>query len=99
MILTDRQKRYLRGLGHTLHPVVMTGSAGLTPAVLAEIDRALAVHELLKIRVRSQDRAARDQTVAEICERTGAQLVQRIGHVALLYRPNPEQPKISLPGV
>lgn len=97
MPLTEKQKRHLRGLGHKLRPVVMTGNAGLTPAVLAEITNALDSHELLKIRVRSDDRKARDQAIVTICENTGATLVQRIGHVALLYRPDPDKPSISLP--
>lgn len=97
MQLTNTQKRFLRGLGHKLHPIVMTGSAGLSDAVLAEIEAALDSHELLKVRIRGADRAARDAAVATICARTGALLVQRIGHVALLYRPDPEQPTISLP--
>ncbi|MGB5250085.1 MAG: ribosome assembly RNA-binding protein YhbY [Gammaproteobacteria bacterium] len=95
--LSDKQKRYLRQLGHQLHPIVMTGNSGLTPAVLQELDRSLAAHELVKVRVRAGDREARDAIISEMCTACLALLVQRIGHVAVLYRQDPEKPKITLP--
>ena len=97
MKLTERQKRYLRKLGHQLKPVVMTGSDGLKPSVLAEIELALDHHELIKVRVRAGDRGARDELVGKICEEADAALIQRVGHVALLYRRNPEESRITLP--
>ena len=97
MPLTDSQKKHLRRLGHDLNPVVLTGSAGLTPAVMAEIEGALAHHELIKVKVRAGERADRDAMIARICAETGAELIQRVGHVALLYRPDPESPGIFLP--
>jgi len=97
--LSEKQKRFLRQLGHQLHPVVMTGNSGLTPAVLQELDRSLAAHELVKVRVRTDDREARDQMIREMCSACLAQLVQRIGHVAVLYRQDPEKPKITLPRI
>jgi RNA-binding protein len=98
MTLSVRQKKHLRRLGHDLKPVVMTGAAGVSPALLAELDGALEHHELVKVRVRTGDRAARDGMISELCEETRAELVQRIGHIALLYRPRPEDPAITLPG-
>ncbi len=95
--LSEKQKRFLRQLGHQLHPVVMTGNSGLTPAVLQELDRSLAAHELVKVRVRADDRGAREEMIREMCSACLAQLVQRIGHVAVLYRQDPEKPKITLP--
>lgn len=92
-----KQKRRLRELGHQLHPVVMTGNAGLTPAVLQELDRSLAAHELVKVRVRAEDRQIRDEMIREMCAACEAALIQRIGHIALLYRQDPEQPRITLP--
>ncbi|RMD78865.1 MAG: ribosome assembly RNA-binding protein YhbY [Gammaproteobacteria bacterium] len=97
MELSERQKRYLRALGHRLQPVVRLGAAGASEAVVQELDRALAHHELLKVKVRAADRRQRDALLARLCEATGAALVLRIGHTALLYRPRPEDPRIKLP--
>jgi RNA-binding protein len=98
MTLSVRQKKHLRRLGHDLKPVVMTGAAGVSPALLAELDGALEHHELVKVRVRTGERDARNRMISELCEGTGAELVQRIGHIALLYRPRREDPAITLPG-
>lgn len=95
MSLNQFQKRHLRQLAHDLRPVVQTGGRGLTEAVLAEMDRALQDHELIKVRLVADDRQQRREMIETACERTGAELVQRIGHVAVLYRPNPEQPRVS----
>ena len=80
--------RALRGRGHKLKPVVTVRAAGFTDAVALELDRSLAHHELLKVRVNAGDRKRREALIEEICRRVGAVLVQRIGHVALLYRPH-----------
>ena len=69
MQLSPRQKRHLRGLGHALKPVVMIGSAGVTPAVIAELDGALAHHELVKVRVRSGDRSDREGLIRRLQQR------------------------------
>ena len=97
MSLTERQKRYLRKLGHELKPVVMTGADGLKPSVVAEIDLALSSHELIKVKVRAGDRQARDELIKTVCNDLDAALDMRIGHVALMYRPDAETPKITLP--
>jgi RNA-binding protein len=97
MQLSEKQKRHLRGLGHSLKPVVMMGNAGLSDAVLAEVSRALDDHELIKVRARVGDRQARDETIARLCEKSDASLIQRIGNVALVYRPNPDKQNIALP--
>lgn len=97
MPLSEKQKRYLRKLGHMLEPTVQTGSPGLTPGLVAELDSTLAHHELLKLRVRAADRDSRDALIGALCEATGAELVQRIGHVALLWRANPERRRVPLP--
>lgn len=96
MPLTEKQKKHLRQLGHALEPVVLTGGSGLTPGLVAELDSTLSHHELLKVRVRAGDRDRRDEMVRALCEACGAELVQRIGHVALLWRANPEQRKVQL---
>ncbi|MCC5861451.1 MAG: YhbY family RNA-binding protein [Gammaproteobacteria bacterium] len=96
-LLSDTQKKYLRSLGHDLKPVLMVGGNGITPALLREAEITLDSHELIKVRLRVGDRDARDTAIAAIVDATGATLVQRIGHVALLYRRHPEQPGIILP--
>ena len=80
-----------------LKPVVMTGADGLKPSVVAEIDLALSSHELIKVKVRAGDRQARDELIKTVCNDLDAALVMRIGHVALMYRPDAETPKITLP--
>ena len=97
MRLSESQSKHLRRLGHALKPIVMIGASGASPAVVAELDNALDHHELVKIRVRAADRAARDALLDDVVAAAHATLVQRIGHVALIYRPAPE-PKIVLPG-
>ena len=97
MKLSERQKKFLRGLGHQLKPVLMIGDAGLTEAVLREFTTTIEHHELIKVRVRVSDRKGRDEIISDLCTRGGAALVTRIGNVALLYRRNEEKPKIRLP--
>jgi RNA-binding protein len=96
MALPEKQRRRLRQLGHALKPVVIVGGQGLRDAVIAEIDGALAHHELIKVRVNAGERTARDAMIGSICDACGAELVQRVGHVALLFRRNPEKPRIKL---
>jgi len=95
--LNERQKKHLRRLGHALHPLVTLGQAGLTDGVAAELERALRDHELVKARARVGDRAARDQAFDQLATRTSSTLVQRIGNVALYFRPNPTLTRIVLP--
>ncbi len=95
--LSEQQKRHLRALGHRLKPVVRLGASGASEAVLRELDQALEHHELVKVKVRAGDRKTRDALVARLCQATGAALVLRIGHTALLYRPRREEPRILLP--
>lgn len=97
MELNERQKKHLRRLGHALHPLVTVGQDGLTDGVAAEMTRALADHELVKARARVGDRAARDQAFTTLATRTGAQLIQRIGHVGLFYRQKPGAKRLILP--
>lgn len=84
------ERRRLRAQAHSLRPVVLVGAAGLTDAVLAEIDGALTAHELIKIRLRLEEREQREAAAAQIAERLGATQVQRVGHVFTYYRPRPE---------
>ena len=86
--ISQKQRRWLKGAAHPLKPVVTVGQAGLTEAVLAELDSSLEHHELLKVRVASADREARAAMVLAMSERAGAVLVGQIGHIAILYRPS-----------
>jgi RNA-binding protein len=97
MQLSEKQKKHLRRLAHPLHPLVMLGNAGLTDAVVGELDRALADHELVKVSARVGDRTARDAALEELARRTQASMVQRIGHVGVFYRRAKGLAKILLP--
>jgi len=88
--LDNQTRRALKQQAQQLKPVVMLGQAGLTEGVLAEVERALFDHELIKVRITGYDRDERDAQVAEIARQTNAALVQRIGNVAVLYRKRPE---------
>src|SRR3569623_3480136 len=95
--LTEKHKRHLRSLGHKLKPVVIIGNHGYTAAVRAELETSIQHHELLKVRVSVGERTARDTVINRFCADVGAELVQRIGHIALIYRPNPDTPRLALP--
>jgi len=96
-VLTSAQTRFLRGQAHDLKAMLQVGGKGVTEPLAAEVDLALEHHELIKIKVAAEDREARDTMIGELCERTGAALVQRIGHTAVLYRPSKEKRQIVLP--
>jgi RNA-binding protein len=95
--LTSTQSRFLRGQAHDLKALLQIGAKGLTPAFLAELDAVLEQHELVKVKVGGEDRDARDAMIAEIAQKTDSALVQRIGHVAVLYRPSKDHRQIVLP--
>ena len=97
MNLNNKQKQYLKGLAHPLKPVVMLGNNGLTEGVLAEIEQALAHHELIKIKVAAEERETKTLIVDAIVRETKASNVQVIGNMLVLYRPSTEDRKIILP--
>ena len=96
MPLSPSQKRYLRGLAHSLKPVILTGNKGVTPAVIKEFSNALDQHELVKVKL-GDDRDERKLHIAELGQAAQAELVQSIGRVACFYRRNEDQPKLALP--
>jgi len=96
-MLNSHQKQYLKTLAHARKPVVIIGARGITEAVLAELDQALNHHEILKVRVNAGDRKERRELCHTLCEATGAELVQQVGHVVTLFRANPEAPGVTLP--
>ena len=90
MSLDKNTQKHFRGIGHHLDPVVIVAN-GLTENVLGEINRALTDHELIKLRIVTEDRESRKLLIGEICESQKAELVQVIGKVALIYRKASEQ--------
>ena len=96
MTLSEPQKKYLRGLGHHLKPLIVVADSGLSEAVRKEFESTIDHHELIKVRVRSGDRESRDEIIQQLCDQNTS-LVTRIGNVALLFRRNTEKPRIKLP--
>lgn len=94
--LTVEQRKYLKAQAHALKPVVMIGSQGLSDAVIKEAERAIAAHELIKIRVLGDEREVREVYLAQLCETLNAAPVQHIGKLLLIYRPG-QKPKLRLP--
>jgi RNA-binding protein len=91
--LSAKKRSELRAGAHKLHPIVIVGDKGLTDEVLAEIDRSLKAHELIKVRAMTNEREARDAWLEKICERLEAHPVQQIGKVFVIYRENPKEAK------
>lgn len=96
LTLTPAQRRFLRAQAHPLHAVVMIGDAGLTEAVMREVELGLKSHELIKIKVAGDDRALRQQWLEQICQTLHAAPVQHIGKTLVVYRPA-EKPKLAVP--
>ena len=96
MKLSNKQKQFLKGLAHPLKPIVQLGSNGLTEGVVAEIDNALNFHELIKVKVPTDDREEKSLIMDAIVRETKSEKLQVIGHTIILYRPSEER-KIQLP--
>jgi len=96
MNLSNKQKQYLKGEAHHLKPVVMIGANGFTEGVLAEIENALNFHELIKVKVSSEERETKKLICDAIVRETGATQVQLIGSILTLFKPS-EDKKITLP--
>lgn len=90
MPLTQEQKKQYKSIGHHLKPVLIVADNGLTEGVLAELERALSDHELIKVKLNILDRESRLQAIAGLCKAGSAELVQVIGKMALIYRKNPK---------
>ena len=88
--MNSADKKKLRAEAHTLNPVVMIGQSGFTVAVLAEIEQALSSHELIKVKIRAE-REERKRISEKICANTGAELIQTIGQITVIYRLNPDK--------
>lgn len=90
LLLTNAERKELKARAHSLNPVVMVGTAGLTPPVLQEIDRGLGSHQLVKVRLAGADRNTHEQAAEDIAESLSCAVVQIIGHMLILFRPLPE---------
>lgn len=96
-MLTGKQKRHLRGLGHVLTPVVALGKEGVSPAIERKTSVELENHELIKVRVLDGCEVPAREVGPHLAEKTGAELVQVLGHTILLYRRRKKDPRIQLP--
>ena len=97
MKLTNNQKKYLRSMAHDLKPFVMIGQHGLSESVIHEIDSTMLKHELIKIKLRVEDRDEKQKIIEKILEFSHAEIVQVIGGVLVIYRPFEDNPDIILP--
>lgn len=91
LLLTNAERKELKARAHPLNPVVMVGAAGMTPPVLQEIDRGLAAHELIKVRLAGGQRMDREQVAEDVAEALSCAVVQIIGHMLVLFRPAAEE--------
>ena len=91
--LSPAQRSEMRSLAHALSPVVIVGDKGLAESVVAEVNRALKAHELIKVKAAAGDRQQREAWLAELCTRLEAHPVQLIGKILVLWRPNPKAEK------
>jgi len=90
--LTPRERAHLKARAHALEPRVQVGHSGITDALTREVDRALAAHELIKVKILDADRDVRAGIAAALCQNTDAALVQSVGKVFILWRPKPQEP-------
>lgn len=94
--LSNSQIRHLRGLAHSLNPVVMIGDKGLTPTVIDELKLALDSHELIKVNIRADDREQKQSIIKKVLSKTQSHKIQTIGGKLVIYKESKEK-KISLP--
>jgi RNA-binding protein len=96
-VLSGRQRRYLRSLGHELRPVVQIGRDGLDDGLVAAVDQALTDHELIKVKLGEAANLDRHDAAADLAARTRSEVAQVLGNTVLLYRADPDEPEIELP--
>lgn len=96
-MLSGKQRRYLRGLGHALHPIVQVGRGGIDDGLVAAIDQALVDHELVKLKIGEGADLDRHEAAEDLAARTKSEVAQVLGNTVLLYRAHPDEPQIELP--
>ncbi|MET1255254.1 ribosome assembly RNA-binding protein YhbY [Aliikangiella maris] len=94
--LSNKQIRHLRALAHAMKPVVIIGDKGVSQGVIDEINNSLEIHELIKVKIRAEEREDRQEMIDLIVKKTGASYIQRVGHIVTLFKRNKEA-KIALP--
>ena len=97
MPLSGKQRRHLRGLGHSLEPIVQIGKLGLTDAVTAAVDTALEEHELIKVRIGTECPDDRHDVAGRLAPAVKSEVAQVLGRTLLLWRKRPKDSKIQLP--
>jgi RNA-binding protein len=101
MPLSKQDMQHFKAIGHHLKPVLQLGDKGLSDRLIEELNLRLEDHELIKVKVAGRDRDDRDSIILELCQKTGAALIQRIGNIALLHRsavkPNPKLSNLLRP--
>ncbi len=96
-VLTSRQVAFLKALAHEQKPVILLGRKGITESVVKETDSALTIHELIKVRLATEEKESLDDEALAMAAKTASALVERRGKVAILYRRRREEPTIVLP--
>jgi RNA-binding protein len=96
-VLSGKQRRHLRGLGHGLSAIVQIGKDGIDDGLVAAVDQALEDHELVKIKVGEAANLDRHDAADAVARKTHSEVAQVLGNTVLLYRPHPEEPAIVLP--
>src|SRR5690242_20286920 len=97
MALTGKQRRHLRALAHKLSPIVQVGKDGLDEGLVAAVDRALADHELIKVKLGEAAGLDRHDAALDLAAKTGSEVAQVLGNTVILYRADPDEPRIALP--
>lgn len=97
-MLNGKQRRYLRGLGHDLKAIVQVGKGGIDDGLVAAVEQALEDHELVKLKVGEAAKLDRHEAADAIARQTHSEVAQVLGNTVLLYRANPDEPTIVLPG-
>lgn len=97
MELTGKQRRYLRGLGHSLDPIVRLGKGGVDDGLVAALDEALTQHELVKVRIGTEAPEDRHAAAEQLAKLSNSAIAQILGRTVLLYRRRKKEPKIVLP--
>jgi RNA-binding protein len=96
-MLTGKQRRHLRALGHAIKPLVHIGKGGIDDGLVDAVDRALLDHELIKVKLSEHAGVDRHDAAEALATRTRAEVAQVLGHTLLLYRAHPDEPTIELP--
>jgi RNA-binding protein len=98
MALTSKQRQFLKGLAHPLAPIVRVGRGRITDSLVEETKRSLVAHELIKVRIDTEDSTERRALAEKLAAASGAEVAGSVGKIVMLYREREEKPSIKLPG-